>query len=86
METTIEELEVPHAMYAFAYILYCAYLFAKQFAGVIGMVATVVIFGVFMSSCIAFDVYVWRSFALSEKIAEIRVRAGTRKAISRKKA
>ncbi len=52
---------------AFAYILYCAYLFAKQFAGVIGMAATVVIFGVFLSSCIAFGVYVWRSFALSEK-------------------
>jgi hypothetical protein len=47
---------------AFAYILYCAYLFAKQFAGVIGMVATFVIFGVFISSCIAFGVYVWRSF------------------------
>ncbi len=43
---------------AFAYILYCAYLFAKQFAGMIGMVATVVIFGVFISSCIAFGVYV----------------------------
>jgi hypothetical protein len=69
VKTTIEELEVPHATYAFAYILYCAYLFAKQFASVIGMVATVVIFGVFLSSCIAFGVYVWRSFALSEKIA-----------------
>jgi hypothetical protein len=67
VETTIEELEVPYATYAFAYILYCAYLFAKQFAGVIGMVATVVILGVFISSCIAFGVYVWRSFALSEK-------------------
>ncbi len=68
---------------AFAYILYCAYLFAKQFAGVIGMIATVVIFGVFISSCIAFGVYIWRSFALSERIAEAKAR--TRKAISRKK-
>ena len=83
MGTTIEELEVPHATYAFAYILYCAYLFAKQFAGVIGMIATVVIFGVFISSCIAFGVYVWRSFALSERISEAKAR--TRKAISRKK-
>ncbi len=83
MKTTIEELEVPHATFAFAYILYCAYLFAKQFAGVIGMVATVVIFGVFISSCIAFGVYIWRSFALSERIAEAKTR--TRKAIRRKK-
>jgi len=56
-----------------------------QFAGVIGMIATVVIFSVFLSSCIAFGVYVWRSFALSERISEVRAKAGSRKAISSKK-
>jgi len=68
---------------AFGYILYLAYLFARQYAGLIGMIATVVIVSVFVSSCIAFGVYVWRSFALSERIAEAKAR--TRKAISRKK-